>query len=58
MIRNEPTVEAARKELEQAYEKALRYALRYNSRWDRLEEAGERLRAFTREQQAKTERAA
>ena len=58
MVRRDAVAEATLKELETDYEKALRYALRYDSRWDRLEEAGKRLRTFIRQQQDAEARAA
>ncbi len=41
--------EAVYRELKREYERALRYSLRYSGRWDRLDEAAERLRAFVKE---------
>lgn len=51
MFKQQPQmVEETQKELEAAYEKALRYALLYNRNWEQLDEAAARLRAFLHEQ--------
>lgn len=58
MIHHDDYLEATQRELEAAYERALRYALRYRTRWDRVDEAAEKLRAFMREQERVTATAA
>ncbi len=57
MATNDLTYEA-RKELERAYEKALRYAVWYDRRWDRVEEVASRLRALAAADEASTNEAA
>jgi len=59
MFKQQPQmVEETQKELEAAYEKALRYALLYNRNWEQLDEAAARLRAFLHEQGAASPEAA
>ena len=46
MLTKDVTVDARRRELEKAYEEALRYAMSYRIGWSELEAAAARLRAF------------
>lgn len=50
MLNIETAVDARRRQLEEAYEEALRYALTYRTGWKELEKAAARLRAFHEEQ--------
>jgi hypothetical protein len=52
MLTKDVTVDARRRELEKAYEEALRYAMSYRTGWAELELAAARLRAFHEEQAA------
>ncbi len=58
MLRHDSNKVAMLKKLEQAYQEALRYSLRYHSRWDRLDEAAARLREFVQEQEIAQTKAA
>ena len=50
MLNVETAVDARRRELEKAYEEALRYSLTYRTGWKDLETTAARLRAFLEEQ--------
>jgi hypothetical protein len=52
MLTKDFTVDARRRELEKAYEEALRYSMSYRTGWSDLESAATRLRAFHEEQSA------
>ena len=50
MLNKDTTIDARRRQIENAYEEALRYALTYRTGWKELENAAAHLRSFHVEQ--------